>query len=132
MGKGRKRTSAAELKAQEIELQMLKRSITDDVYEAIENLQLSFSSGQRAQKAYRLLDQIVKATRERVAQGTATRNEYLSALDKLSDVERIISNASVDYVTALAQLRLSTGTLPIDSKNIKNTLNTLLTEPTNG
>jgi len=132
LGKGRKRASAAELKAQQIELQMLKRSITDDVYEAIENLQLSFSSHQRARKAYRLLDQIAKTTRERVVQGTAERNEYLSALDKLSDVERIINSASVDYVTALAQLRLSTGTLPIDSKNIKNTLNTLLTVPTNG
>lgn len=131
LSKGRKRVSASELKAHKVELKMLKRSIADEVYEAIENLKFSYSSHQRAQKAYRLLDQIAATTKDRVTQGTVARNEYLSALDKLSEVERIINNASVDYIAALTKLRLSTGTLLIDSKNIKNTLNTLLTVPTN-
>jgi hypothetical protein len=92
---------------------------------------LSFNSYQRAQKAYRLLDQIANTTRDKVAQGTTARNEYLSALDKLSDVEHIINDASVNFVTSLAKLRLATGTLPVGSENAKNTMNVLLTVPTN-
>jgi len=132
LSKGRKRASSAELKAQEIELQMLKQAISDEVYETVDNLQLSFKSYKRAHKAYRLLDQIANTTRDKVVQGTAARNEYLSALDKLSEVEQIINAASVDYATALAKLRLATGTLPIGSTKIQDTLKTLLTVPTNG
>jgi len=132
LSKGLEKDTAAELKAYEIDLQLLKRTITDDVYAATRRLSLSYKSYQRAHKARRLLEQIAKATREKVEQGTASRNEYLSALDKLLDVERIISSANVDYVAALAELRLATGTLPIGSENIKNTLNALLTVPTNG
>ena len=132
LSKGRKRASTAELKAQEIEVQMLKQSISDEVYETVENLQLSFKSYKRAHKAYRLLDQIANTTRDKVAQGTVARNEYLSALDKLSEVEQIINAASVDYATTLAKLRLATGTLPIGSEKLQETLKRLLTVPTNG
>ena len=132
LSKGRKRASTAELKTQEIELQMLKQAISDEVYETVENLQLSFKSYKRAHKAYRLLDQIANTTRDKVAQGTAARNEYLSALDKLSEVEQMINAASVDYATALAKLRLATGTLPVSSEKLQETLKKLLTVPTNG
>ncbi len=132
LGKGRKRDAAAKLRAHEIEIQMLKRAISDEVYEAIEDLKYSLKSYRHAYEAHQLLTQIASTTRNNVSQGTAGRTEYLTALDKLSDVEHIMNEASVNYINALAKLRLATGTLALRNDSIKNTLNTLLSVPSNG
>ncbi len=132
LGKGRQRDAAAKLRSHELDVQMLKQAISDEVYEAIEGLKFSLESYRLSYKAHKLLVQIAGTTRNNVSQGTAGRNEYLAALDKLSDVEHIMNNASVDYINALAKLRLATGTLALRNASIKNTLNTLLSVPSNG
>ena len=91
-----------------------RRVVGDEVRQAVQALRLNRSSYQRAAQSRDLLRDSVQVVRQQSEQGVIPFTDYLTALDSLAQIERLLTDAAVEHAVALARLRLATGTLPVN------------------
>lgn len=102
--------SAAESEAR-LNRQQAETQIKSELQDALGQLAQARSIWFTLAGSIRLLDQVLADTRRRVAAGTTDRKEYRDIQDQATQARRQMIDANLQFASALAALRLATGTI---------------------
>jgi len=115
LGRNLEKGQMAEASASESEArlnrQQAETQIKVEVQDALGQLLQARSIWFTVAGSIRLLDQVLADTRRRVAAGTTDRKEYREIQDQATQARRQMIDANLQFASALAALRLATGTI---------------------
>ncbi len=111
LAKGRVSERRSTVKQARLDVAILASAIRGEVEAAHHELESSIRTHQRAAETTRLLASVRRATRQGVASGESGVDSLLAVEDKLTLASLKIIESKLQYATALADLRLVTGTI---------------------
>lgn len=94
---------------------VLRRRIVGEVKQAFRKLRLSERAYHTAAEANRLLEMVAADVDRRTKLGVATPQDRLAKFERVSDSQQRFVRAARDYAASIAELRLVTSNIPIET-----------------
>jgi outer membrane protein TolC len=94
---------------------VLKRRIVAEVRRALQKLRLSQRAYYTAGEATRLLEMVASDVNRRTKLGVASPQDRLAIFERVGDAKRRFLRAAHDYAASIAELRLATSSIPIET-----------------
>lgn len=98
----------------QLNLQLLRQAIGIDVERVLGQMQISNENYRLAVETYWLLKRVADDKERQVRQGSTTRSDHVSTLDKLAEAHRQVVDANLQYAVGITDIRLITGTIAVD------------------
>jgi outer membrane protein TolC len=94
---------------------ILRRRVVGEVKQAFRQLRLSERAYHTAAEANRLLEMVATDVDRRTKMGVATPQDRLATFERVADAQQRFVRAARDYAAGIAELRLATSNIPIET-----------------
>lgn len=94
---------------------VLRRRVVSEVRQASRQLRLSERAYHTSAEANRLLEMVATDVDRRTKMGVATPQDRLATFERVADAQQRFVRAARDYAVSIAELRLATSIIPIET-----------------